>query len=319
MAVSRHVNEDLAVTPSEHQEAIELFGRVLHLEPQLRAPILDQACAGRPKLRHEVESLLLAYQEAGAFIDTPLIEHALSPEESRTAGAMVGRSVGPYRIDAIIGEGGMGVVYHALDSKLNRPVAVKFLSDDLADTAARRRFQREAHTASSLNHPHILTVHDAGEFEGRQYLVTEFVDGGTLRDWAKEKHDWRQTLELLAGVADGLAAAHEAGILHRDIKPENILLTKSGYAKLADFGLAKLQDSPVALTRTDVHTRPGTIVGTVAYMSPEQANRQPVDARSDIFSFGVVLYELLAGRRPFDGKTDVDVFHAIVNRPPPPL
>src|SRR5437773_1776842 len=289
MAVSRHVNEDLAVTPSEHQEAIELFGRVLHLEPQLRAPILDQACAGRPKLRHEVESLLVAYQEAGAFIDTPLIEHALSPEESRTAGAMVGRSVGPYRIDAIIGEGGMGVVYHALDSKLNRPVAVKFLSDDLADTAARRRFQLEARTASSLNHPHILTVHDAGEFEGRQYLVTEFVDGGTLIDWAHaEKRTWRKIVELLVGVADGLSAAHQAGILHRDIKPANILVARNGYAKLADFGLAKLAAATaveVASTITAGPTRAGVIVGTVAYMSPEQASGRPVDARSDIFSF----------------------------------
>src|SRR5439155_597749 len=149
---------------------------------------------------------------------------------------------GTSHLQSLLGAGGMGVVYRALDSKLNRAVAIKFLSDALADPAARRRFQREAQTASSLNHPHILTVHDAGDFEGRQYLVTEFVDGGTLRDWAKEKHDWRQTIELLIGVADGLAAAHEVGILHRDIKPENILITKSGYAKLADFGLAKLYE-----------------------------------------------------------------------------
>ena len=123
-------------------------------------------------------------------------------------------------------------------------VAIKFLSDELADPAARRRFQREAQTASSLNHPHILTVHDAGEIEGRQYLVTELVDGGTLRDWLRDgAHDWRDMMELLTGVADGLATAHEAGILHRDIKPENILVTKNGYAKLADFGLAKLHEA----------------------------------------------------------------------------
>src|SRR2546428_3025146 len=154
-----------------------------------------------------------------------------------------GTQLGPYRIEAALGEGGMGVVYRALDTKLNRPVAVKFLFDDLADTAARRRFQREAQMASSLNHPHILTVHDAGDFEGRQYLVTEFVDGGTLQTWAKqEKRVWRQIAELLIGVADGLATAHAAGILHRDIKPANILVAKNGYAKLADFGLAKLQE-----------------------------------------------------------------------------
>src|ERR1019366_8466147 len=152
-----------------------------------------------------------------------------------------GTTIGPYRIESILGKGGMGVVYRAFDTNLNRPVAVKFLFDGLADAAARRRFQREAQMASSLNHPHILTVHAVGDFEGRQYLVTEFVDGGTLKDWARaEKRTWRQIVELLVGVADGLATAHAAGILHRDIKPENILVAKNGYAKLADFGLAKL-------------------------------------------------------------------------------
>src|SRR5579864_4071783 len=154
----------------------------------------------------------------------------------------------------------MGVVYRALDTKLNRPVAIKFLSNELADAEARRRFQREAQLASALNHPHILTVYDAGEFEGRQYLVTEFVDGGTLKSWAKqEPRTWRQIIQLLTGVADGLAAAHQAGILHRDIKPENILVAKNGYAKLADFGLAKLeQPSPpkeATETLTDANTR----------------------------------------------------------------
>ena len=201
----------------------------------------------------------------------------------------------------------MGTVYRAVDTKLNRPVAVKVLSNELADTAARRRFQREAQTASSLNHPHIVTVHDAGEFEGRQYLVTEFVDGGTLKDWAAaEKRSWRDTIELLLGVADGLAAAHASGITHRDIKPANVLVGKNGYAKLADFGLAKLTEdiAPDEVTRTlgADPTRPGMIVGTIAYMSPEQAAGRHVDGRSDIFSFGVVLFELLAGRRPFEGS-----------------
>ncbi|MBI3265179.1 MAG: serine/threonine-protein kinase, partial [Acidobacteria bacterium] len=239
------------------------------------------------------------------------------------APVLTGLRLGVYVVQAPLGAGGMGVVYRALDTKLNRPVAIKFLSDDLADPAARRRFQREAQTASSLNHPHILTVHDAGEFEGRQYLVTELVDGGTLRDWARgATRGWRQTIELLTGVADGLATAHQAGMLHRDIKPENILITKSGYAKLADFGLAKLHEgatSDEAPTVTDLRTRPGVIVGTAAYMSPEQAVGQPVDARSDIFSFGVVLYEVLAGRRPFTGASDLDIVHAVVHRTAEPL
>jgi TolB-like protein/Tfp pilus assembly protein PilF len=234
-----------------------------------------------------------------------------------------GTQLGSYRIESRLGEGGMGTVYRALDTKLNRPVAVKLLSAEVADAAARRRFQREAQMASSLNHPHILTVHDAGEFEGREYLVTEFVDGGTLKEWAQaEKRAWRETVELLTGVADGLAAAHAAGITHRDIKPANILVARNGYAKLADFGLAKLSDpAPEEPTRTMAMepTRPGMIVGTIAYMSPEQASGENVDARSDIFSFGVVLYELLAGHRPFAGTNDLERLQLIIHAPAPAL
>ena len=229
---------------------------------------------------------------------------------------------GVYRIESRLGEGGMGTVYRALDTKLNRTVAVKFLADDLADAAARRRFQREAQLASSLNHPHILTVFDVGDVEGRQYLVTEFVDGGTLADWAiAERRSWRHVVNLLTGIADGLAAAHAAGILHRDIKPANILVTKNGYAKLADFGIAKLtEQTPADVgSKTGEHTRSGTIVGTLAYMSPEQASGQTLDARSDVFSFGVVLYELLAGHRPFRGETNVAVLKAILHNDVEPL
>src|SRR5689334_22979757 len=235
-----------------------------------------------------------------------------------------GTQLGVYKIESVLGEGGMGTVYRALDTKLNRPVAIKVLSDELADAPARRRFQREAQMASSLNHPHILTVHDAGEFKGRQYLVTEFVDGGTLKDWARtQKRTWREVVELLIGVADGLATAHAAGILHRDVKPQNVLVTKSGYAKLADFGLAKLGEpsTPEGETRTLTEgiTQPGLVVGTVAYMSPEQAAGQRVDARSDVFSFGVLLYEMLASQRPFVGSSNLEVLQAIVHATPLPL
>lgn len=232
-----------------------------------------------------------------------------------------GTRVGVYEIGALVGQGGMGVVYRAVDTNLRRAVAIKVLSDEVATPAARRRFQREAQTASSLNHPHILTVHDAGEVDGRQYLVTEFLDGGTLRDRIHSRDlTWRAAVELLIGVADALAAAHDAGILHRDVKPENILLTKSGYAKLADFGLAKLHDegAPQHTTRTEEwsRTHPGSIVGTIAYMSPEQAAGRPLDSRSDIFSFGLVLYEVLGGRRAFSGASDADVLHAIMHDDP---
>ena len=207
----------------------------------------------------------------------------------------------------------MSTVYLALDTKLQRHVALKVLSDDLADAEARRRFQREAQMASSLNHPHIVTVHDVGEFEGRQYCVMECVDGGTLKDWAKEKKRTpKEIAELLTGVADGLATAHEAGILHRDVKPTNILIARNGYAKLADFGLAKL--APSDRIEVDPNwsvspTRKGAILGTIAYMSPEQASGEALDSRSDIFSFAVVLYELFSGKRPFGGRTDLSRQH----------
>jgi Tol biopolymer transport system component len=233
-----------------------------------------------------------------------------------------GDSIGPYRISGCLGQGGMGEVYAAFDPNLNRQVAVKLLSGDFADAAARRRFQNEARAASSLNHPHILTVHDAGEVNGRQYLVTELVDGGTLRDWMSERpRNWREIVELLAGVADGLATAHESGILHRDIKPENILVTRSGYAKLADFGLAKTFGATSAATTgdgaTQTATQSGLVLGTIAYMSPEQAYGRALDQRSDVFSFGVVMYELAAGQRP--GGQAIDLVQAIAQRDVPAL
>lgn len=249
---------------------------------------------------------------------------AFMPSQTRMCDFAVspGAQLGAYRIESVLGKGGMGVVYRALDTKLNRPVAVKFLFGNLADVAARRRFQREAQMASSLNHPHILTVYDAGDFEGRQYLVTEFIDGGTLRDWGHaQKRTWREIVTLLVGVADGLAAAHAAGILHRDIKPDNVLVGKNGYAKLADFGLAKLDRrvGPDDGTQSLGATGPGMIIGTFAYMSPEQATGKQGDARSDIFSFGILLYELLAGRRPFTGATDRELLQSIIQNTPPPL
>jgi len=235
-----------------------------------------------------------------------------------------GERVGRYELVSLIGMGGMGEVYRALDPQLGRHVAIKFLSAGIADPSARRRFQHEAQMASALNHPHILTVYEAGEIDGRQYLVTELVDGGTLSDWAVEgERTWRQVLTLLVGVADALATAHDAGILHRDVKPGNILVSKSGYAKLADFGLAKVDAlaSTQALTSAALQetTRTGIVLGTAAYMSPEQAAGRPLDARSDIFAFGLVLYEVLAGRRAFAGKSEVDTLHAILHDAPGPL
>ena len=235
-----------------------------------------------------------------------------------------GERLGAYVVESELGAGGMGRVFLARDTRLQRRVAIKVLSSDIADRSARHRFENEAINVSALNHPHILTVHEAGETDGQLYLVTEFVDGGTLSNWVNSaRPTWRQIAELLAGVGDGLAAAHAAGILHRDIKPQNVLVLTSGHAKLADFGVATLlAESSLgvdAATQTSFKTDAGVVVGTLAYMSPEQAAGQPLDARSDIFSFGVLLYELLAGRRPFQGSTSVAVMHAIVHDPLPPL
>ncbi len=288
-----------------------------------REAFLEAECRGDEDLRLEVRALLRRAVTAGTSRQPAAAAAGAQTPNQPAAPLLTGLQLGAYVVQARLGAGGMGVVYRALDTKLNRPVAVKFLSETVADPDARRRFQREAQTVSSLNHPHILTVHDAGEFEGRQYLVTELVDGGTLRDWMQGRQGWQQTIELLIGVADGLAAAHQAGILHRDIKPENILITGTGYAKLADFGLAKLHEGAASDVATrmvsEMRTRQGLIVGTVAYMSPEQAAGRPLDARSDIFSFGVVLYEALARQRPFRGASDPDVLYSILHQAASPL
>src|ERR1700733_11708734 len=187
------------MTPERWRQVEHLYHAALDRQPGERTAFLTDACNGDGDLRREVDSLLASEQSPHS-----LLEHPAWEGETKTVGLALRAEIGPYRIEAVLGEGGMGVVYRALDTKLNRPVAIKFLFEELADAAARRRFQREAQTASSLNHPHILTVHDAGEFEGRQYLVTEFVDGGTLKDWAnQEKRTWREIIELLTGVADG--------------------------------------------------------------------------------------------------------------------
>jgi eukaryotic-like serine/threonine-protein kinase len=301
-----------------------VFNRVVDCPPDERDVLLAQECRADPHLQAAVRGLLDGVDSQIDLLDEPALDVARQMFGGDEAPLLPGLRLGPYHVQTLVGSGGMGVVYRAHDTKLNRPVAIKFLSDPFAGVEARRRFEREVRTASSLNHPHIVTVHDTGEFEGRPYLVTELVDGGTLRDWLREPHGWQDIVEMLVGVADALAGAHAAGVLHRDVKPENILITKTGYAKLADFGLAKLQEggassAEATATRTETRTQPGVLAGTVAYMSPEQASGQPLDARSDIFSFGVVLYEGLAGQRPFAGASTPDLLHAIVHQPVPPL
>jgi len=230
----------------------------------------------------------------------------------------IGDQLGPYEILSPIGKGGMGEVYQARDPRLNRDVAIKVLPQAFAADAARERFQREARAASALNHPNICAIYDIGESAGHPFLVMELLDGKTLRDQIGSKPlDIFTALALSIQVADALEAAHAKGIIHRDIKPANIFVTERGHAKVLDFGLAK-HNQPVdtdALT-VDMLTEPGTAMGTVAYMSPEQARGETVDARSDLWSLGVVLYEMVTGSRPFDGPTSPIIFDALMNKTP---
>ena len=224
----------------------------------------------------------------------------------------------------------MGEVYLAYDTKLARNVAIKFLSEELGrDPDKLKRFIQEARAASALNHPNILTVYEIGEADGRNYIATELIDGKTLREhlFTKQLMPLRTILEIVIQVSDALAAAHQAGIIHRDIKPENIMIRKDGYAKVVDFGLAKVSEPPPvllediseALTFAPIKTFPGIVMGTASYMSPEQARGIAIDARTDVFSLGVVLYELITGRQPFSGETPMDTMIAILRNEPPPL
>ena len=237
-----------------------------------------------------------------------------------------GAALKHYRIVELLGKGGMGEVYAAEDTRLGRKVAIKCLPRGLAaDPERLRRFTQEAKAASALNHPSILTIHDVDEVDGQPFMVTEFIDGHTLRERLQAPAaaiPLGEAIDIAGQVASALSAAHVAGIVHRDVKPENIMLREDGHAKLVDFGLAKIeQDASAGSTDETVaavgaHTTPGIVMGTTAYMSPEQARGLPVDARSDIFSLGVVLYEMAAGRPPFQGETPSDVIAAILRFEP---
>ncbi len=234
---------------------------------------------------------------------------------------MIGQTISHYLIEERLGKGGMGVVWRARDLNLNRPVAIKFINSDVADEDHRRRFQREAIIASQLNHPNIVAVFEAGTHAGQQYIVTEFVDGETLKQWAKRaKPSIRQVAELMIPIAEALGCAHQAGIVHRDVKPENVLISKQGFAKLADFGLAKLIEAQLGGdTATMTPTAPGHILGTIPYMSPEQLSGKAVDTRTDLWSFGVTLFEAITGKRPYAAKGGAELIEAIVNQDPATL
>src|SRR5271155_4022856 len=238
-----------------------------------------------------------------------------------------GTKLGPYEIQSPLGAGGMGEVYRARDARLGRDVAIKVLPEALAKDADRlRRFEQEARTIAALNHPNILGIHDIGTYNGAPFLVSEFLEGGTLRDKLQAGPlPARHAMEYALGIAQGLAAAHDKGIVHRDLKPENIFITRDDRVKILDFGLAKLVrpegnlETATTLTMQSPSTMPGVVMGTIGYMSPEQVRGEPSDGRSDIFSFGTVLYEMLTGKRAFKKETAAETMTAILKEDPPEL
>src|SRR5438270_2881839 len=312
----------------EHwQEVKELFHAVLERAPAERAAFLDRACAGDESMRREVESLIRAHEEEGSFIDAPAYEVAAGLLADDGKDSLAGQQINHYRILSPLGVGGMGEVYLAQDTKLGRRVALKLLPSSFTKDEDRlHRFQQEARTASALNHPNILTIYEIGEEAGRQYIATELIEGETLRQrlssGALETVD---ALDITLQAASALAAAHEVGIVHRDVKPENIMIRRDRFVKVLDFGLAKLAERKsaqldyTAPTRMRDNTSPGVVMGTVQYMSPEQARGLAVDERTDIWSLGVVLYEMLAGSAPFKGETPTDVTVSILEREPTSL
>ncbi|MFL6211251.1 MAG: protein kinase domain-containing protein [Pyrinomonadaceae bacterium] len=315
------------MTPERWQKIEDLFQSARPRTPAERAAFLDGACGTDAELRAEIEGLLQAEDSAGSFINTSAVKVAAGMIADERVAEMQGRTVGHYKILSPLGAGGMGEVYLAADTRTGRRVALKVLPDYFGQDEQRAsRFRQEAHAVLMLNHPNIVTVYDIGEADGAQYIASELVEGETLRRrLAASPLSMGEALEIAAQTAAALAAAHGAGVVHRDIKPENIMLRPDGYVKVLDFGIAKLTEQrpasvdTEAATRALVQTGPGVVMGTAHYMSPEQARGLAVDARTDIYSLGVVLYEMIAGRVPFEGATASDVIAAVLERPSPPL
>jgi serine/threonine protein kinase len=319
------------MTPERWRQITEIFHAAREGEPARREAFVAEACRDDDTLRQEVEALLAGLDHAGRFGEMPLFAPASRLELAAALDALPlapGSQLGPYRILSLLGAGGMGQVYKAFDPRLQREIAIKIAAERFSE-----RFQREAQTVATLNHPNICTIHDVGP----TYLVTELVEGETLRDWLRRVHATEQSLGVARQVLQALGAAHHAGIVHRDLKPENVMVRSDGYVKVLDFGLAaqmhpaRVQVDSIATTESLSIARPaehvdtrrlssqGQVLGTIPYMSPEQIQGKDVDQRSDLFAFGILLYEMLTGRHPWPRSSAVDTLHAILHDDPPPL
>jgi serine/threonine protein kinase len=307
------------------QQIERLFHSALQRAPADRAALLAEACAGDEALRREVESLLAEHARDASLLETAAADLAAdwAQDQEQTARE---QTLGHFRILSLLGKGGMGEVYLAEDLKLHRKVALKLLPSEFTEHETRlRRFEQEARAASALNHPNIITIYEIGEANQTHFIATEYIEGQTLRGLLKQgAAPLKTVLDVAVQVASALSAAHEAGILHRDIKPENIMRRPDGLVKVLDFGLAKLirpQPALLATTSTavQVESTPGVVMGTLAYMSPEQARGLEVDARTDIFSLGAVLYEMVTGQRAFRGDSQMALLAAVIEQEPEPL
>src|SRR5437588_1588816 len=315
------------MTPAQLQTIEEIFYAALDQEPDDVARFLETACEGDELLRRKVEALLASRQRVGSFIETSAVGIATRIIENEQADLLVGQTFGHYKISKRIGSGGMGEVYLATDMTAGRKAALKLLPMRFTGDANRlKRFQQEAQAVVALNHPNILTVYEIGEDHSTHYIASELIEGDTLRQrLMRGRMELSEAVDVAIQVASALTAAHEAGIVHRDINPGNIMLRRDGYVKVLDFGIAKLaqQEVPVTMPKKEalllVETNVGLILGTVHYMSPEQALGAPVDNRTDIWSLGLVLYQMVTGRTPFIGDTPREVMTSILEKQPPPL
>jgi serine/threonine protein kinase/TolB-like protein/Flp pilus assembly protein TadD len=317
----------MASSPDRWQRVEALFYEALELAPDARPGFLEKNCDGDPELRKEIETLLESAGSPLDFLHNSVREAAQEMmAANRQKMVAPGTQLGHYRIVSMLGAGGMGEVFLAEDSRLRRKVAIKMLAPDLIeDERGLRRFEHEAHAASALNHPNILTIYEFGQADGLRFIASEFIEGATLRQkMASGGLELNAVVDIAIQIASALAAAHASGIVHRDIKPENVIVRTDGIVKVLDFGIAKLSEGRAhAIRRSSAviagsTSEPGLVLGTAKYMSPEQARGVEVDARSDIFSLGSLIYELVTGKAAFEGETVSDVIAEILKVEPAP-